>query len=567
MPRKRSTRRSTKPDTRRRSARRSTKPDTRRRSDRRRSSRRMEGGVTLFDQLKIDSTKFGNYNQTKELMKERERQALHDAQQEDEFPELNIQLPHDDNQLPHGDDQLMQMVSDELPSPIEYSDGLPSPVQNSDLPEMHELPSPMGPMGEPMGEPLEPMDDVENLAAELSPEILKGIIPVPSEQPPGQLPPMPKPTESLDIDYEEEQRFLAAAAALEEAEKKKSKRKKSGPRIRLTIGKRKGKGKSKNKSKDKSKSKEKSKRKSKGKRSRPGNVGTELARKDKKESDENKNKKQKEALQRQIERDARLKAREGKMRGGASSSLSLGSIPSFSQNSPNQPIPPPMTVDDLLLNQNYLVKLKNEKKQRLEKLFHDEAPLPEPIQDHQAFDLPDPSFSPSSSGPLPEPIQYHQAFDLPDPFPKQISPGEETGLPIEGKHKPFMRELMELNSESSGPNSEKQRLARMKFEKLIHEATQGPNKFKVGSRHHLKPKNQIMKNKRSPFVFGLHPTGEKAAEHKANRMAAMRRLQQKRHNKKMNPTIRYKSRKNIAGKRPRIKGRFVKTNQPVTNQR
>ena len=550
--RKRTTRRSTKSDTRRRTARRrSSKPDTRRtairrsdrrRSDRRRSARRMEGGMTLFEGLGIDSTKFGNYNQTKELMKERERQALHYAQQEDEFPGLKIQLPHDD-------DQLMQMVSDELPSPMEYYDGPAGPVQNLDLPRKEELPSPMGPMGEPH-EHQGPMRVVERLADDrLSPEALMNILPEFDEEPSSEQPlkPMLKPEESLDIDLEGEAKLAKRALQWEEktsrvaakkektsrvaakkektsrgaAKKKQSKGKNSEPRVKLTIGK--------NNSKD--------------------GVGTARAKKDKIISDKQNKKKLEESLRRDAEREKRIKAREGRRTGGASSSLSLDSIPLYDLND----------------------------------LVSPRMRLPQPIQDHQAFDLPEPfsePMPPNDENDLPEPIQGHQAFDLPDPFPGSISPGDEIGLPMARRgDKSLMGELMKLNSDSSGPSSEKQRLARMKFEKLINEATRRTKKsikpqnkkyIKPQNKKSIKPKNTIRKLARDIPFSGLNfdpkPTGDNVGRFRLNRSLAMDRLRKKRRNQLENPTIRYKSRKNIADYRERIKGRFVKSDEKVTNQ-
>ena len=209
--------------------------------------------------------------------------------------------------------------------------------------------------------------------------------------------------------------------------------------------------------------------------------------------------------------------------------------------------------------------------------------LPQPIQDHQAFDLPEPfsePMPPNDENDLPEPIQGHQAFDLPDPFPGSISPGDEIGLPMARRgDKSLMGELMKLNSDSSGPSSEKQRLARMKFEKLINEATRRTKKsikpqnkkyIKPQNKKSIKPKNTIRKLARDIPFSGLNfdpkPTGENVGRFRLNRSLAMDRLRKKRRNQLENPTIRYKSRKNIADYRERIKGRFVKSDEKVTNQ-
>jgi len=388
---------------------------------------------------------------------------------------------------------------------MEYYDGPASPVPNLDLPRMDELPEPMG--------------AVERLADDrLSPEALMGILPEFDEEPSSEQPlkPMLKPEESLDIDYEGEAKLAKRALQWEEearvAEKKK-KSKKSGPRIKLTIGK--------NKSKD--------------------GVGTARAKKDKRISDQQKKKKLEKSLRLVAEREKRIKAREGRRTGGASSSLSLDSIPLYDLND----------------------------------LVSPRMRLPEPIQDHQAFDLPEPfsePMPPNDENDLPEPIQGHQAFDLPDPFPESISPGDEIGLPMARRgDKSLMGELMKLNSDSSGPSSEKQRLARMKFEKLINEATRGTKKsikpqnkksIKPPNKKSIKPKNTIRKLARDIPFSGLNfdpkPTGENVGRFRLNRSLAMDRLRKKRRNQLENPTIRYKSRKNIADYRERVKGRFVK---------
>ncbi len=65
------------------------------------------------------------------------------------------------------------------------------------------------------------------------------------------------------------------------------------------------------------------------------------------------------------------------------------------------------------------------------------------------------------------------------------------------------------------------------------------------------------------FEFQLDPTTATATSFKATRLAAVKRFHRKRENQKLNPTVRYKSRKMIADNRPRIKGRFVKTENLV----
>lgn len=533
MPRKQSTRRSRKRTARktagktagrrtsrrtvgRRTDRRSTTSDTRRRT-----VRRLKGGVGLFEKLNIDPTKFSmthpsrNYEQTRRMVREQGQMAVpqmaHPSRNNEEtrrlvreqgqMAEIDELLSYNP-QLPDDINQLIQMSPDELPSPMEDF-GVPvSPVQNLDLPPMDELPEPMG--------------VVERLADDrLSPEALMGILPDFDEEPLSGLLPMLKPKESLGIDFEGEAKLAEQALQWEEktsrdaAKKKKSKGKKSEPRIKRTIGK--------NKSK--------------------AGVGTALAKKDKKKSDKQKKKKQEEALKHNAEREKRIKAREGRKTGGASS-ISLDSIPSYGEN-----------------------------------------------------DLVSPRMQ------LPQPIQEHHAFDLPDPFPEPISPGDEIGLPM-ARHgdKSLMGELMKLNSESSGPSSEKQRLGRMKFQKLINEVTNGNKKPQTryeylslqgvmnrqkemaGEKERdrqnkklMKPQNTIRKLAKdippvSELNFDPNPTGENVGRFRINRSNAMKRLKQKRRKQKANPTIRYKSRKKIADDRERVKGRFVKNDKKFTNQ-
>jgi hypothetical protein len=61
----------------------------------------------------------------------------------------------------------------------------------------------------------------------------------------------------------------------------------------------------------------------------------------------------------------------------------------------------------------------------------------------------------------------------------------------------------------------------------------------------------------------LDPTVANAAGYRSVRKAALERFHRKREAQKLNPTVRYKSRKKIADNRPRIKGRFVKTDELV----
>jgi len=65
------------------------------------------------------------------------------------------------------------------------------------------------------------------------------------------------------------------------------------------------------------------------------------------------------------------------------------------------------------------------------------------------------------------------------------------------------------------------------------------------------------------FKFQLDPTAATASTFRATRQAALKRFHRKREQQKLNPTVRYKSRKKIADNRPRIKGRFVKTENLV----
>ena len=53
------------------------------------------------------------------------------------------------------------------------------------------------------------------------------------------------------------------------------------------------------------------------------------------------------------------------------------------------------------------------------------------------------------------------------------------------------------------------------------------------------------------------------ADRRAVRLAALARYRQKKIDRANHPIVRYKSRKNIADNRPRIKGRFVKTEAVV----
>ena len=69
----------------------------------------------------------------------------------------------------------------------------------------------------------------------------------------------------------------------------------------------------------------------------------------------------------------------------------------------------------------------------------------------------------------------------------------------------------------------------------------------------------------SPFTFSFEPPAdlEVAANKRAVRLAALARYRQKKIDRINNPTIRYKSRKKIADNRPRVKGRFIKTDETV----
>ena len=71
------------------------------------------------------------------------------------------------------------------------------------------------------------------------------------------------------------------------------------------------------------------------------------------------------------------------------------------------------------------------------------------------------------------------------------------------------------------------------------------------------------------FVFQLSPSlkGEEAALWRESRVAAVERWRQKKIYQRENPQVRYRSRKKIADKRPRVQGRFVKTLEQVTASR
>lgn len=65
----------------------------------------------------------------------------------------------------------------------------------------------------------------------------------------------------------------------------------------------------------------------------------------------------------------------------------------------------------------------------------------------------------------------------------------------------------------------------------------------------------------SPFTFIFDPIPDPAK--RAERLAALARYRQKKIDRINNPKIRYKSRKKIADNRPRVKGRFIKTDETV----
>lgn len=65
------------------------------------------------------------------------------------------------------------------------------------------------------------------------------------------------------------------------------------------------------------------------------------------------------------------------------------------------------------------------------------------------------------------------------------------------------------------------------------------------------------------FQFQLDPSEATAATLRATRLAALERFHRKREQQKLNPKVRYQSRKKIADHRPRVKGRFVKTENLV----
>ncbi len=65
------------------------------------------------------------------------------------------------------------------------------------------------------------------------------------------------------------------------------------------------------------------------------------------------------------------------------------------------------------------------------------------------------------------------------------------------------------------------------------------------------------------FTFGVDPDPKIAAKKRAVRESALSRYRQKKIDRANHPVIRYKSRKKIADNRPRVKGRFIKTDNTV----
>ena len=66
------------------------------------------------------------------------------------------------------------------------------------------------------------------------------------------------------------------------------------------------------------------------------------------------------------------------------------------------------------------------------------------------------------------------------------------------------------------------------------------------------------------YNFQLQPTAAKADEFRRARLRSFAAFKAKRLAQKLNPTVRYKSRRKIADARPRVKGRFVKTSEEIT---
>ena len=66
------------------------------------------------------------------------------------------------------------------------------------------------------------------------------------------------------------------------------------------------------------------------------------------------------------------------------------------------------------------------------------------------------------------------------------------------------------------------------------------------------------------YTFQLQPTAAKADEFRRARLRSFAAFKAKRLAQKLNPTVRYKSRRKIADARPRVKGRFVKTSEEIT---
>ena len=65
------------------------------------------------------------------------------------------------------------------------------------------------------------------------------------------------------------------------------------------------------------------------------------------------------------------------------------------------------------------------------------------------------------------------------------------------------------------------------------------------------------------FSFGPDPDSAVAAKKRTIRLVALARYRQKKIDRINNPVIRYKSRKKIADNRPRVMGRFIKTDNTV----
>ena len=92
-----------------------------------------------------------------------------------------------------------------------------------------------------------------------------------------------------------------------------------------------------------------------------------------------------------------------------------------------------------------------------------------------------------------------------------------------------------------------------------------PKATRPSSTTHAAVPGVVMKAAPRPtdFQFRLDPSEATAATFRATRLAALERFHRKREQQLLNPKVRYQSRKKIADHRPRVKGRFVKTESLV----